>query len=75
MRAPQLTPVESSAIAAPGYEPQSRTLFVRFHGGATYAYLQVSAETARAFEAAPSKGAFFAERIDPVFRYVRLDTA
>ena len=71
---PQLKPVESSALAAIGYEADSRTLFVRFRAGGLYAYLHVPEAVARDFEAAPSKGAFFRERIDPVFRYVRLET-
>ena len=73
MHTPQLTPVASSAIAAIGYDPASRTLFVRFRAGGLYAYLDVPPETARAFEAAPSKGGFFQDEIDPAFRYVRLE--
>ncbi len=75
MEPPQLVPVDSSAICALGYDDVSRTLFVRFRSGALYAYLRTPPETARAFMAAPSKGRFFAERIDSVFRYVRLDAA
>ena len=73
MRSPTLKPVDSSAIAALGYDPASRTLFVRFRAGGLYAYLDVPPETSTAFEAAPSKGGFFQDEIDPVFRYVRLD--
>lgn len=70
---PRLTPVESSAVAALGYDAASRTLFVRFREGGLYAYLDVPREVARAFEAAPSKGGFFRDEVDPGFRYVRLD--
>ncbi len=70
---PTLVPVESSAIAAIGYDATSRSLFVRFRAGGLYAYLDVPEPVARAFQAAPSKGGFFQDRIDPVFRYARLE--
>lgn len=73
MRPPQLTPVESAAVAALGYDAASRTLFVRFRSGGLYAYLDVPPETADAFVEAPSKGAFFRTVVAPAFRYVRLD--
>ncbi len=68
-----LTPVDSSAIAAWRYDAPTRTLFLRFRTGALYAYLHVPQAVADGFEAAPSKGGFFAERIDPAFRYARLE--
>ena len=73
MRPPQLTPVESAAVSALGYDGASRTLFVRFHAGGLYAYLDVPQATADAFAETPSKGGFFQDEVDPVFRYVRLD--
>lgn len=70
---PTLTLVESRAVAALGYDAASRTLFVRFRAGGLYAYLAVPPEVALAFQAAPSKGAFFQDEVGPVFSYVRLD--
>lgn len=69
---PRLTPVDSSAIAAAAYDAASRTLFLQFRSGGLYAYLEVPPATARAFEAAPSKGRFFQAEIDPVFAYLEL---
>ncbi len=40
----QLIPVESSTVAAIGYDPATRTMEVRFHSGAAYRYQEVSAE-------------------------------
>ena len=68
-----MTPVTSSAIAAIGHDPETRTLLVRFRSGETYGYLEVSPEVFKAFLTAASKGRFFHERIDPAFRYVRLE--
>ena len=68
----RMVAVASSAIAAIGHDPASRTLFVRFQSGETYGYLDVPAAVFDAFLAAPSKGAFFQAQVDPVFRYVRL---
>ena len=65
--------MDSSALAAVGYDADSRTLLVRFRSGEAYAYLDVPAEVHAGLLAAPSKGRFFQARIDPVFRFVRLE--
>ena len=75
MQPNDLIPVDSSAVAAWRYDAPTRTLFLRFHTGTLYAYLHVPAAVAEAFEAAPSKGRFFADHIDPAFRYARLDVS
>ena len=36
-----MTPVESSAVSAVGYDPESRTLRVAFRSGGVYDYLDV----------------------------------
>lgn len=51
-------PVTSSNVAAVGYAADFHRLFVRFHGGATYAYLDVPPDVWQAFMDAPSKGEF-----------------
>ena len=66
--------VDSQAIAAIGHDAQGGTLFVRFRSGETYGYLAVPPAVFDAFLAAASKGRFFQGKIDPVYRYVRLDS-
>ncbi len=70
---PRLEPVESTALSAVGYDALSRTLFVRFRAGGLYAYLDVPRGTADGLMAAPSKGGFFQARIDPAFRFLKLE--
>lgn len=55
----ELIPVESSNIAAIGYE--SGTLHVRFKDGATYQYADVTEDQHVALMAAPSKGRWLKE--------------
>lgn len=65
--------MDSRALQAVGYDAPSRTLFVRFHAGGLYAYLDVPPETHLGLMAATSKGARFQTQIEPCFRYVRLE--
>jgi hypothetical protein len=51
-----LTPVESSHVAAIGYLDDERVLLVRYHDGHLYAWLDVSAAQFASLMAAPSKG-------------------
>jgi hypothetical protein len=59
----QLTPVESSHIAAVGYLEAERVLLVRYKDGALYAGAGWSAEEYALLMAAPSKGQFLRERL------------
>lgn len=52
-------PVESSSIAAVGYDAERHTLEVEFAHGAVYQYLDVPAEAYAALMAADSKGGRF----------------
>ena len=52
----ELTPVESSNVAAIGYDADSRELRVQFKGGAIYRYVGVPPEVHTALMGAPSKG-------------------
>lgn len=54
----ELTPVESSHVAAIGYLEADRVLLVRYRDGALYGWPNVSAEQFVAMKAAPSKGRF-----------------
>lgn len=68
-----MVPVASSALAEVGYDADSRTLFIRFRAGGLYAYLDVPPEDAAGLMQAPSKGGFFQARIDPRFRFLKLE--
>jgi hypothetical protein len=64
----QLTPVSSSSIDAIGYDPEARTLHVRFASGHTYSYAGVEPEDHHALTAAKSIGAHFAKHIRPTYK-------
>lgn len=53
-----LRPVASSAVAAIGYDEQAQEAYVRFVGGATYAYGRVSPTLWEFFRTTASKGRF-----------------
>jgi hypothetical protein len=59
--------VESSAIRAIGYDAVTRTLYVTFHDGDTYAYAGVPPHEHRALATADSIGAYFNTRIRPAY--------
>lgn len=66
----QLTPVESSQIAAIGYDPASETLAIQFKGkgdapGSVYHYAYFTAEDWAALHAAESVGSHFYRHIKP----------
>ena len=60
--------VDSSAIVRITYDDRTRTLFVTFVSGRTYAYDAVPRRVYEAFLAAPSKGEFFNGRIRDSYR-------
>jgi hypothetical protein len=72
MARPDLVPVESSAVEAVGYDADQQELWVRFTGGAVYAYVDVPEDTHRALLAADSIGTFVNHEIKPHHRYRRL---
>ena len=57
--------VESSVFSQAGYDPQARTLTVRFKSGKTFRYRDVQLERGEAFMGAASKGSYFASQIKP----------
>jgi hypothetical protein len=63
----------STAIRALSYDEVTRTLFVTFVDGDTYAYFEASPALYRDFRAARSKGGFFARRVRGLYRYRRLE--
>lgn len=62
---PEMVPVDSSAIAAIGYDARVRELFVRFHTGRTYVYEEVPPDLYQELMQAASKGICFNTRIKP----------
>jgi hypothetical protein len=63
-RMPEMRPVESSSVAAVGYDPTARELHVRFKdSGETYVYYGVEAPVFEAFVQADSKGGFVNARL------------
>lgn len=59
----ELKPVESSNIAAVGYDGSTQTLIIRFHNGAEYSYNPVTEEAKNNLLAAESIGAYFNKHI------------
>ncbi|VTT96581.1 Uncharacterized protein OS=Pseudomonas syringae pv. morsprunorum str. M302280 GN=PSYMP_07178 PE=4 SV=1: KTSC [Gemmataceae bacterium] len=64
---PDLTPVESSLVAAVGYDAPAGTLTVALVGGRSYAYRGVPPGVLEAFLAAGSKGVFFNREVKPKY--------
>lgn len=62
-----MTPIESSNIAAHGYDEASKTLAIQFKGGSTYHYAGVEPAVASEFAGADSKGSFFAKSLRSQF--------
>jgi len=62
----------SSVIASMAYEPQRGRLAIRFASGAAYVYEGVPEETWRKFQAAASKGRYFAAEIRDRYPFRKL---
>lgn len=60
---PDLTPVQSSNIAAVGHDGDH--LYVQFHGGSTWRYRDVPADKHAEMIKAASVGAFFGKHVKP----------
>jgi hypothetical protein len=69
---PEMHRVESSWIAAIGYDEQRREAHVELSEGSLYAYLGVSPAVWRDFAAAESKGTFVNEVLKPGYRFRQL---
>jgi hypothetical protein len=65
-------PIESSSVAAAGYDVDRKILRLRYSGGATYDYADVPQEVFAAFVAAPSRGQFVNQHIKPCYACSRL---
>ena len=71
----QMQEVQSSNIAAAGYDAPSSTLAVKFTGGSdkTYHYLGVPPEIGKGMLEAESVGRFFAKEVRGVFEHQVVD--
>lgn len=67
-------PLESTTLAAAGYDPALRRLEVQFRRGDRYLYFQVPPEIYEQLLQAPSKGACFNRLIRNRFPYQHLST-
>ncbi len=64
-----LIPVESSMMAAVGYDPHDLRMVVLFNNGRAYDYYGVPTETFGRLMAAESKGRFMHQHVLGVFPY------
>ena len=64
--------LESSALTAVAFSPESNVLEVEFRNGFTYEYLDVSCSIYEQLLAASSKGAFFGRFIRNCFPFRRI---
>ncbi|MBO4121249.1 KTSC domain-containing protein [Cupriavidus gilardii] len=67
-----LEPVESSVVAAIGYDYHGRKLFVEFVSGNLYRYFDVPASVHRDFMDASSKGEFLNDYILGAYEYEQI---
>ena len=66
-----LKPVKSSGIAAVGYEPNTKTLGVKFRSGDLYHYHDVSAQAHQDLIGAKSIGQHFAAKVTNKYRFTK----
>ena len=64
--------VESSNVDSIGYDPESQTLAVRFHGGGVYHYSNVPADMYEMLKQSPSKGQFLNANIKGTYGFQRV---
>ena len=72
-QSPPLIHVDSSSIAAVGYNPLARILLVQFHNGGRYRYDEVPPEVFEHLLSAESIGQFFLRVIRGNYTFTRLD--
>jgi hypothetical protein len=64
--------LDSKMLAAVAYEPEPRTLHLRFRSGEIYSYFEVPEDLYQEFLQAESRGRYFLSHIRGRFRYQRL---
>ena len=66
---PEMKNVDSSNIAAIGYDCELSELFVQYKNGMTYKYKEVPTNIYESFLKAESKGKFMNEEVKPFYDY------
>jgi KTSC domain len=69
----QMMKVKSSAIAEIGHDPETNTLAVKFHSGATYHYHDFTTEHFAEFQKQESIGGHFGKKIAGRFKHTKLE--
>lgn len=72
MKKIDMTPVKSSSISEVGYDPESRTLHVKFKTGASYEHTDVPPEKYVALTGTESAGKFYNTKIRPAHAVAKL---
>jgi hypothetical protein len=65
-------PVDSSNISSIGYDEETSTLEIEFHGGSVYQYLDVPLNVYEGLLNADSKGQYLAQHIKGYYRFVKV---
>ena len=67
-----MNPVNSSNVAAGGYDSDSETLQVEFNNGTTYQYFDIPEQTFEGLRDAGSVGGYLAAHIKGSYRYSKV---
>lgn len=65
-KTPEFTPIESSMFSGHHYDPNTRTMTLRFKNGLVYQHDDVGADKNEAFLGNPSKGGYYNRKIKPM---------
>lgn len=68
----EMVSVDSSNVAAVGYDDETETLAVEFNSGSVYHYSNVSRDTFEALRDAPSVGKYFNANIRDIYEYEKV---
>ena len=73
MPMPEMQPVNSSNIAAVGYDAENQMVYVQFLNGSTYVYKGVPDHEFENLRTAPSVGSYLNRNYKNVYPYERAD--
>lgn len=69
----EMIPVQSSNIAAVGYDPAEQEVYVKFLNGSVYVYRGVSIHEFEGLKNAPSVGSYLHRNFKNVYAYERIE--
>lgn len=69
--AADMIPVTSSNIEAIGFDPETKTMSIRFKGGNTYHYTDVEKDAHQALVGAASVGGHFHEHVKNKYKFTK----